>query len=933
MKKLLKITGITIIVLLAALITLPFLFKDKLIQLAKEEANKNLNAKVDFGAFDVSIISSFPNLRFFINDLNVVGVSDFSNDTLAYIKKLSLDINIMSVIKGDEIKIKEISIQEPKINALVLQNGKANWDITKPATDTKKETTASGEKTKFKLGLSLFEITKAQIKYNDKQADRSAAIYDFDFKLSGDFTQDHFLMNLFSEIQKLDFSMGGVHYAKNMRIKFKTGFDADMPNMKFTFKENEININELALGIEGFVAMPDTNINMDLKFLCKQTEFKNILSLVPAVYNKDFANVTTAGKLALTGFAKGTYNAKTIPAFGAHIEIANAMFKYPSLPKSVTNINILCDIENPNGKPDATNVDINKFHIAVADNPIDMVMHIKTPVSDPNLHGEIKGKIDLNSIKDVMPLEKGDNMSGIITADVKMKGKMSAITKKKYDEFKAEGSLEIAKMNYKTSSLPYSVFINEMKLGFTPQTVNLTSFDSRLGKSDINMKGKIENFMQYLFQDSLIKGAFTLNSNLLDLNELMSSSSNTGTKTAPTPSAATTNTAPSSTTQSVALVPKNIDFELNSDIKKIQYDKIEITHVAGAITVRNARASMSKVKMNLLDGSMLMDGFYDTKNTEKPTIYFNLNMSDIDVQKTVSAFNTVEKLAPVAKSVQGKFSATLNNLNGTLKQDMSPDLNTLSGDGAIKAKALAIKDFEPLVKLDDALRLNKLKTINLNDINVFYEFKEGRVTTKPFKINVAGVPAEVSGSTGFDQTIDYKWLMQVPTKIIGAQAQQAVQGLLSKAGSVVGTNFSLPENIDVTALIGGTITKPTVKVVPGKGTGNISVAQQVKEAVVNEVKQVASQKAEELLAAAQKQADALKAEAARLSQQAREAGYRAADSLVSAVSNPLAKIAAKKAAEKLKQEADIKAKKINDEAASKADKIIADAQAQADKLK
>src|SRR6202007_1224782 len=100
----------------------------------------------------------------------------------------------------------------------------------------------------------------------------------------------------------------------------------DMPNMKFTFKENEINLNDLGLGIDGFVAMPGNDINMDMKFLCKQTEFKSLLSMVPGVYTKDFADVQTKGKLSLNGFAKGTYNDKTMPGFGAHLEIADAMF-------------------------------------------------------------------------------------------------------------------------------------------------------------------------------------------------------------------------------------------------------------------------------------------------------------------------------------------------------------------------------------------------------------------------------------------------------------------------------------------------------------------------------------------------------------------------------------------------------------------------------
>jgi vacuolar-type H+-ATPase subunit H len=523
-----------------------------------------------------------------------------------------------------------------------------------------------------------------------------------------------------------------------------------------------------------------------------------------------------------------------------------------------------------------------------------------------------------------VPLDKGDDMSGVIKADIKIQGKMSSITQKKYQDFKAEGTFEADKMNYKTATLPYSVLINEMKLNFTPQVVELTAFDSKLGNSDIKMQGKIENFMQYIFQDSLIKGNFSLNSNLMDLDQLMSS---------PTATAASTNSV-TQTTSTVTAVPANIDFVLNTDIKKMLYSKMEITNVAGNVTVRNARASMQNVKMNMLDGTLLMSGYYDTKDIRKPAINFNLNAADFDIQKTVTTFNTVQKLAPIANSAKGKFTATLNNFTGILKSDMSPDLTTLTGNGVFQTKSIGIENFPPFVKLDDALHLNKLKNLTINDVNLSYAFKDGRVTTQPFKMNVAGIPAEISGSTGFDQTIDYKWTMEVPTKLMGAQAQQLAQGLLNKAGSAIGTNIALPEKVNITAFIGGTVTKPEIKTgLKGDKNNAGGAVEQVKTAVVNEVKQTASQQAEKILADAQQQADALKAQAAKLSQQVRDAGYHAADSLVSSVSNPLAKVAAKKAAEKMKQEADKKAQKLNEEAAAKADKILADARAQADKLK
>ncbi|HWY38820.1 MAG TPA: AsmA-like C-terminal region-containing protein [Bacteroidia bacterium] len=931
MKKVLKWTGISFLILLILLISLPFLFKGKLIQLAKDEANNNLNAKIDFGEFDLSIFSSFPDFRFSINNISVVGVGDFENDTLAALKKLQLDVNLMSVITGDQVKVEEIILTEPRISAIVMHNGKANWDITKPSANSAKKDT-SGTKTKFKLSLKKFEITHAKISYNDIQGNMNAGLDDLDFTLKGDFTQDNFLMAIRTEIQKFNFSYGGVAYAKNMHVKLKIDLDADMPGMKFTFKENEIDLNELALGIDGFVAMPNTNINMDMKFLCKQTEFKNILSLIPAVYSKDFASVQTQGKLALNGYAKGIYNAVSLPAFGAHLEISQAMFKYPSLPKSVNNINVKADVENPNGKPDATQIDIHKFHVEMAGNPIDMIMHISTPVSDPSLNGEVKGKVDLSSVKEFVSLDKTDDMSGVVTADVKMKGKMSSITNKKYEEFDARGTVEVDKIKYKTASLPYDVLVNEMKLNFTPKYVELASFDSKMGNSDIKAAGKIENFMQYIFRDSLIKGSFSLNSSLIDLNQLMSSTTNT---VAAGP--AKTDTAKAAP-MTVVEVPKNIDFMLNTNIAKLLYDKLEIINVIGEVVVRNARAGMSNLKMNLLDGSMIMNGYYDTKDKRKPAVNFNLNINEVDIQKTNAAFNTVQKLAPIANSARGKFSTTLNDFVTLLKPDMSPDMNTMSGHGTLKTKTVSIEDFPPFVKLDDALHLNKLKKVSVSDLNVEYEFKNGRVYTKPFKIKIAEIPAEISGSTGFDQSLDYKWHMELPTKLMGAQGQQMAQNWLSKASGSTGVNATLPEKMDVTALIGGTVTKPEIKTGLKSAMKDVknevkAIVEQKKEEVVKDAKEEASKQAEKILADAQKTADDIKAQAAKLADDIRKQGNLAADSVNNSAKGPIEKLAAKKIADGIRKQSEQKAQKATDEANAKADKIMADAHTQADKLK
>lgn len=926
-RRIFKWTGITFLLLLILVILAPFLFKDKLIQLAKDEANKSLNAKVDFGEFDLTLFSSFPDFRFKIQNVSVINKEPFLGDTLAYIKELAFDLNLKSVISGDKYQVNSILLDSPVINATVLEDGRASYDITKPSTDT---TTGAPDTsaTKFALQLKSLEIKHANISYKDMKGGMAAVLKDMNYTMSGDFTQDVFVLSNLLEIAETSFDMSGVGYLNKVKTRFKADLDMDMPNMKFAFKENELGLNDLLLSFDGFVAMPKEDINMDLKFGTKQTEFKSILSLIPSVYTKDFASVKTAGKLKLNGMAKGTMHSSPdgksdkYPSFELNLGIADAMFKYPSLPKAVNNINIDVHVENKKDYLDATVIDVNKFHLEMGGNPVNLWAHVKTPISDPDLSAEVKALINLASVKEFIPQEKGDEMSGTIKADIAAAGRMSSIERKEYDKFKLAGTLEIDKMNYKTASLPYDVLLNMMKLNFTNQFVELTAFDARMGKSDIKADGKIDNFMQYIFKDSLIVGHFNMQSNLIDINQLMSSSS-TATATAQPAKPAAADTA----AMSVVEVPGNIDFVLNANIGKLLYDNLVIENTAGNIVVRKKKLDMTNLKMGMLGGNVLLSGYYETTNPKKPSIDFNIRVENFDIQKTFTTFNTVQKIAPIGQYAKGMFTATLENFKADLDSKMSPILTSLSGNGVFKTNSVAFSGFPPFMKLGEALKIEQLKNLTLDNVNADYEFKDGRIALRnPVKVKIGkSINADITGSTGFDQTIDYNWKMAVPTELFGSQANSVVSGLLGQANSAVGTNLSMPKIINVNVGFGGTIMKPTIKT-NMKEDGK-SAVENVKEQVVTAVKDKANEEAQKILADAQAQVAKLKADAQAASDKLRAEGYAAADQQVEQVSNPLAKVAAKKAAEAAKKEVDKKAQKILDDTDAKCNKILEDAKA------
>lgn len=794
MKKVIKWSFITLLLLLVIAIALPFLFKDKIVAKIKEEANKNLNAKVDFGEYDLTLISTFPNFGLQLEDLRIIGVGEFEKDTLIHLEQLNVNINIKSVLKGDQYEINKIALKKPRIFARVTKDGKANWDITKPSAPSD----PAAESKPFKMQLEKFTIEDGFVFYYDDQANMQAALADLDHELTGDFSEDFFTLSTQTAIASMDYSYGGVKYLNKVAASLDADMDADMKAVKYTFKENELKLNDLLIGFDGFFAMPGDDMQMDIKFKTKQADFKSFLSLVPGIYTKDFKDVKTEGKLALDGFVSGIYNEKQMPGFALNVNVDKAMFKYPSLPKAVTNIALDVKVQNRDGVPDHTLIDINRFHAEMAQNPVDVVMHVATPVSDPALKGTIKGKVDLNSVKEFIPLESDQKLSGVIASDIALNGRMSSIDKKEYEKFEAKGTFEITGMNYQDKETPYAILINKALFNFTPAFVELPIFDAKLGKSDVKASGRIDNMLGYVFKDQLIKGRFDLNSSFMDVNELM------GPETE-----APQGTQAADTVGSVTPVPRNVDFELNAKVARMLYSNMDITNMSGLVIIRDGKIDMKDVKLNALDGTILVNGLYDTQNEKRPHAALDLSVTDIDIPKAFKTFNTIQKLAPIAKYATGRVSTTLK-FNGDFDEKMNAIMNTLNGYGKLVTKGVVVSNFEPFVKVADAIKIEKYKRFMLENANLSFLFKDGKVNVEPFDVKLGPSLVTIGGSNSFDQTIDYTMAFDIPRSELGSAANNAVNNLLTQANAK-GANLKLGDKIKINALLGGTVTKPTVK--------------------------------------------------------------------------------------------------------------------------
>jgi uncharacterized protein involved in outer membrane biogenesis len=779
--------GIIIGLLLVTAIIIPVFFKDKIMAVVKQQLNEQLLATTDFKDVDISIFRNFPRLSVGIQDLSVVGRDDFKGDTLIAAKSIDIAVDLMKAISGT-YDIKNIALVSPRIHAIVHRDGKANWNITKPTPPS-----APTESKPFSMQLRKYSIENGYVEYNDMQGKMYTLLENLNHSGSGDFSSDNFTLSTKTTMDAISFVYGNIPYLHKVKTAIDLDLQVDNKANKYTFNTEKIQLNGLRLSTKGFVQMPDTNnMIMDISFNTPSNDFKDILSLVPGIYQSNFKDIKTTGKATLNGFMKGTYNKTQMPAYQFNLGIQDGSFQYPSLPQKVSDIQIKLAVNNPDGVTDHTVVNLEKGHLVLGTEPFDFRLLMKTPVSSQWIDASAKGRIDLSQMQKFVQLEQGTKLAGIISANVSVKGAIAEAQKGKYDKLDASGTISIFNLVYASKDYPDGVNLNSLLLTFNPRNVTASGLKGKYLGTTFSGDGSIDNLLGYYLHNESLKGTFKFAADYIDCNKWMGTTSTT------TPTTAAKPATPASTEP--FLVPANLDVEVHATVTKIKYDNLEIYNAGGGLVVRNEVVNVQNVVGNTLDGSMKVNGFYSTKKDKKnPDIQFDYVFTNVDVQKTYNAFPTAQKMMPAGKYVSGKVSSSLT-MSGKLGGDMSPVMNTLTGKGDLQLISGVLSNFPVTDQLADKLHLTQFKTIPIKDMKLFFSFEDGRVVVQPFKQKIGDIDAEIGGSHGFDQTIKYGANFVVPRAMMGAQANSMVNSLVSQAASkgipvTVGDKVNLAVNI------------------------------------------------------------------------------------------------------------------------------------------
>lgn len=498
---------------------------------------------------------------------------------------------------------------------------------------------------------------------------------------------------------------------------------------------------------------------------------------------------------------QGIYAEKRLPSVAGKFLLKNGYVKAADFPTPMENLEIDFTADSPEGVPARTTATLRRLYTIVAGEPIEVTLSMQD-LDALNYTLTAKGKADLGVWTKIFPIDSTE-LSGKIILDFSTQGNRDALEKHDYGRLPTRGTLTIQNLKYRSPSLPQGLTIAQANLTFTPQSAVLSGYKGTVGRSDIALEGRLDNYLGYVLKDEKITGSLALVSNRLDLNEWMSS--DTTSQTAQTSS-------DTASTLEVVVLPANIDFTFQAQVRELLYDKMTFRNAQGRIILRDQALRLEGFEMEGFGGVFALSGSYVAPDKKSARWDMQFRLQNVQIEALAQHFTTMRKLAPIVKSTQGRVNLMLT-AGSALRPDFTPDLSTLSGSGLAEVIQAVVQGSASVSALAASARMPQLSTLRIANTAIRFKLQNGELQVEPFSFKAGELTMDVQGVTRLDQSIAYKIGMEVPS----GWAQSFLQA--------ANLPIQAPATIRLVADLGGTVTQPKVVAIrPEQGTQRITEA-------------------------------------------------------------------------------------------------------------
>lgn len=765
--------GVPLLLILLLLLFLKLYFtSDRLKALIVPKIQASLNREVSVNEIGLSL---FPRFGVKMGGLSIANRkgSGFSEQPLVYLDGFLLEVKLLPLL-ANRVEMNRLTVTRPKILLEINQDGEENYSNpdqnakgeAKEGTDVRSVTGGA-----YSLFVSRFDIKEGELVYINQKENRSIRMSGIDMSFRMESISELNELRTDSELRLARFSYGAIEkpLVDNLALNLKQQSKVLLQENSLRIEEGSLEIQGIKLQMNGSLTLVDQNPPLvDLSFDSDNLDLKQLLSLVPRGILQETENAEITGYGRLSAKIHGSLGKEKQPEIFVEGVLTDGSIRYPKLPRAITEVNLKARLVN---RESGSRLEVTEGSFKLGENPVKLKLALDN-LSDPLVDVNIQGVVNLSELKDFYPVEAGEDLTGLMRANVSVRGKSSTPT-----AMKGHGTIELQNVTFGTTEKPIRNLNGT--LIFNNQFLETKRLTMDYAGSGLSLSFVLRDYLPLIFpaKSAPARGrtakpsmSVHLSSNYFELP-------------------------PSK--EPIVLPPFDVDATIA--ISKFVFKgntPFECTDLWANILSSERVLQMKNLYFRSLDGAMSVTGVFDLRTTGRPVFDLNVGIKDVDAHLFLRRFSSF------GNHFFGKFSLSMM-LKGELNDTLGINTKSLSGHGSVHVVDGKLTGYPVMQRLATFLDLPEMRDLSFRSWSNDFQIADGRIKIPDLIIAARDNDFLLSGWQGFDGSLDYSLTIRLSEKLSNRFSDKSI------AAQVGGLFKDNEGRVTLFILVGGTTKDPT----------------------------------------------------------------------------------------------------------------------------
>ncbi len=708
------------------------------------EINRQLDAELAVGDFELSLLSGFPNAS---ANLHTVTLDDNRKGTLMEAANLSFRFGLFSLF-GSNIKVHSMVIEDGALFVHIDKKGRGNYDILKKGTETDEEDSGS----ELSISLNEAELRDVELIYVDDRAEQEVKMLVKDALASGEFSSEEFSLVSFANLESEFIELPEGRYLAGKNLDYDAQIKVNLATGVYELENVDVGIEQNRFSVDGTITNKKQGTHFDLNLVSKESSLKTMIGLLPEGYQDYLKGFNISGKFVVTAKIDGVLDQKRTPDMKVDFKLTDGRISGPKLAHSLKDVNFTAAFDN--SKKAKSIIEIADFKGYFNRELIQSKLKVSN-LDDPYVDFTVDGVLPLASVHGLLDhpaIKSGDGEIEI--KNFRLKGKYNdMLSPSRIGRVKTSGVLEFDDAELKINK--EKIIVDKGIVKLIDNSMILKDVEVEGAGSNFELDGKFVNFLPVLFADleNTKNAELIFQSNLkadaLDLDRLIRM-----TKTEIEGSIVSRSVIDSIHVEEnlrLERFTKLLKGSFNAEVKKFNHNYIQGEKFKGVIEFENNEMSI-KGSTNAMDGRFVLDGKMFFK--DRPYLEGKFICEQVDVQEFFRQAENFGQEVLQYRHVRGDMNAKM-----AFSAKWAPDGTFLYDDlrvyGDVDIENGELYNFEMFYDFATYVKLKDLKHIKFTRLHNLFEIRKSRLYIPAMFMQSNALNLTLSGEHRFDNNFNY----------------------------------------------------------------------------------------------------------------------------------------------------------------------------------